>query len=139
MVQEMILEGNWNEIKGKIRRKWGELTENDFAEAKGNVEELVGIIQRKTGEGREAVESYLRQINEGASSVLGAAAEKAREYVHQAGEGVEHARKQTIDQIQAGYAEAQRMVRDQPGASLGLCFGLGVLTGIVIGLTLRTR
>jgi len=50
MINEQVLQGNWNEIKGKIRSKWGQLTNDDLQSFDGNVDRLVGLIQRKTGE-----------------------------------------------------------------------------------------
>ncbi len=44
-----------------------------------------------------------------------------------------------MDQIRAGHTDAQRFVRDQPGISLGVCFGVGALTGLVLVLALRER
>lgn len=139
MVNQQTLQGTWNEIKGKVREKWGQLTENDFVEAQGNIDQLAGIIQRKTGEGREAIESYLREVSSGAASFLGTASEKAREYGQQAAERMERASKHAAEQIRAGYTEAQRLVRDQPSMSLGVCFAAGVLTGILLAVSLRGR
>ena len=51
VINREILEGNWNQFKGQILKKWSQLTDSDLAEFHGNVDELVGVIQRKTGEG----------------------------------------------------------------------------------------
>jgi uncharacterized protein YjbJ (UPF0337 family) len=53
--------GNWNVVKGKLKQKWGQLTDDDLRFAEGQEEELVGRIQKRTGETREAVE---RAIND---------------------------------------------------------------------------
>lgn len=52
MINQQILEGNWNEIKGKLRQKWGQLTDDDFPQICGEADQIIGIIQRKTGEAR---------------------------------------------------------------------------------------
>lgn len=139
MVNQQTLEGSWTEIKGKVREKWGQLTEDDFLQARGNIDQLAGIIQRKTGEGRDAIESYLRDLSSHSASMLSAASDKAREYGHQAAAGMERAGRQAAEQIRAGYTEAQRLVRDQPSMSLGVCFAAGVLTGIFLAVALRGR
>jgi uncharacterized protein YjbJ (UPF0337 family) len=74
MINEQILVGQWNELKGKIRQKWGQLTENDLSQFQGNLDELIGKIQLKTGEGRAAIESFLQELAESASSTVGKAA-----------------------------------------------------------------
>jgi len=61
MTNQQTLQGNWNEIKGQLRSKWGSLTDDDLAIFNGNVEQLVGTIQRKTGEAREGIEQFFEQ------------------------------------------------------------------------------
>ena len=124
MMNQQILEGNWNEIKGKLREKWGQLTDDDLPQIRGDAEQIIGAIQRKTGEAREAIERYLQEISGSAASAVGT----ARDYAQHAS-----------DQVCAGYAKADRFVRDRPGASLLVCFGLGLITGVVIALSLRSR
>ncbi|RYZ80532.1 MAG: CsbD family protein [Proteobacteria bacterium] len=50
------LEGSWTEMKGKAMKQWSKLTENDFTEFKGNLEELKGKVQKLYGYGKEQVE-----------------------------------------------------------------------------------
>jgi len=137
MVTQESLQGNWNEIKGKLRKRWGQLTDNDLSQHQGNVEQLAGLIQRKTGESRESIENYLRELSDNASSTIGAASEKVMQYARQASDSFGDVQKQAMDQLGAGYVEAQRFVRDQPGVSLAACFGLGLITGLFIGMSRR--
>jgi uncharacterized protein YjbJ (UPF0337 family) len=138
-MNQQILEGNWNEIKGKLREKWGQLTDNDLPQRQGDLEQLVGIIQRKTGEGRESIEKFLQQTSGGAASAMGIAAETVRDYAQQASESVQSTAKQAVDQVRAGYDEAETFVRNRPGESLLVSFGLGLITGVVIALSMRSR
>ena len=92
--------------------------------SQGRVDTPIGAIQRKTGEGREAIEQYLQEISGGAAS----AAAAVRDYAQHAS-----------DQVHAGYDQAERFVRDRPGESLLVCFGVGLITGVVIALSLRSR
>jgi uncharacterized protein YjbJ (UPF0337 family) len=55
------LKGNWNVVKGKLKQKWGSLTDDDLHFVEGQEEELIGRIQRRTGQKREAVERFLRE------------------------------------------------------------------------------
>ena len=150
MVNEQTLQGNWNEIKGKLREKWGQLTNDDLQQAQGNTDQLIGLIQRKTGEARNAVEKFLTDATAGGSSTVGQAAETAREYAQHAMETVQHRSKQAADQLQQrystaadsvrhGYEEAETMIRDRPAESAAVCFGVGMLVGVVLGLTMRGR
>lgn len=54
------IKGDWNIAKGKLKQKWGHLTDNDLTYVVGKQEELVGRIQKRTGETREAVEKALK-------------------------------------------------------------------------------
>ena len=56
------IKGDWNITKGKLKQKWAQLTDNDLQYAEGRQEELIGRIQKTTGETREAVEKALKEI-----------------------------------------------------------------------------
>ena len=50
------IEGSWKELKGKVRQKWGKLTDDEVDQIQGKREELVGRLQKKYGYGRDAAE-----------------------------------------------------------------------------------
>ena len=43
------VEGNWKQFKGKVKAKWGELTEDDLTQINGNREQLEGKLQERYG------------------------------------------------------------------------------------------
>jgi uncharacterized protein YjbJ (UPF0337 family) len=150
MVNQQTLQGNWNEIKGKLRSKWGQLTNDDLQQAHGNIDQLIGLIQRKTGEARSSVEKFLEDATGDGASALSGAAETAREYAQQAMETVQERSKQTAEsvrkgydqateQMRQGYEEAEAMIKERPAESAAVCFGVGMLVGVLLGLTLRSR
>ncbi len=55
------IEGSWKEMQGKVREKWGKLTDDDLERIAGKRDQLVGVLQRKYGEGRDEIE---RQVAE---------------------------------------------------------------------------
>jgi uncharacterized protein YjbJ (UPF0337 family) len=55
----LIAKGNWNVVKGKLKQKWGNLTDNDLTYVEGREEELIGRIQKRTGAAKDVVEKYL--------------------------------------------------------------------------------
>lgn len=66
------IEGDWNIIKGKLRQKWATLTDDDLVNFEGKHEELLGRIQRRTGQSREAVEDAIDEYRAAlATSVAG--------------------------------------------------------------------
>ena len=47
------IEGKWKEMKGNVRAKWGELTDDEIEEVQGDREALEGKIQQKYGKSKE--------------------------------------------------------------------------------------
>jgi uncharacterized protein YjbJ (UPF0337 family) len=54
------IKGDWNITKGKLKQKWAQLTDDDLTYTDGKVDELVGRIQKRTGETQEAVEKAFK-------------------------------------------------------------------------------
>ena len=52
------LKGNWNQIKGNIKQKYADLTDDDLLYVEGKEDELVGSLQKKTGQAKETVQSW---------------------------------------------------------------------------------
>jgi uncharacterized protein YjbJ (UPF0337 family) len=50
------IEGNWKEAKGKIKAKWGELTNDDMDVIQGRREQLIGALQKRYGWARDHAE-----------------------------------------------------------------------------------
>jgi uncharacterized protein YjbJ (UPF0337 family) len=57
------VKGDWNIVKGKLKQKWAKLTDDDLQHAEGKHEELVGRIQKRTGETREAVDRAIKELS----------------------------------------------------------------------------
>jgi uncharacterized protein YjbJ (UPF0337 family) len=57
------MKGNWNIVKGRLKQKWANLTEDDLQYVEGREDELLGRIQKRTGQTREAVEKALREFS----------------------------------------------------------------------------
>ncbi len=55
------IKGKWNQIKGDVKRKWGQITDDDLLQAEGNMDKLVGTIQQRTGEQRDAIRQWFDQ------------------------------------------------------------------------------
>ncbi len=139
MVNAQTLQGNWNEIKGKLRNKWGQLTNDELQQFSGNVDQLVGTIQRKTGEARNAIEGYLEELSSNGATAFSKAAETVRDYAQQAAGGVQETSKKAAESVRHGYEEAEQMIKQRPGESVAVCFGIGMLVGVVLGLAVRRR
>lgn len=61
-MNEDTLQGNWKQIKGRIREQWGKLTDDDLDVIAGRRDQLVGKIQERYGIIREKAEDQLRDF-----------------------------------------------------------------------------
>lgn len=59
MSNNLKLKGNWNELKGQLKEKYGELTDDDLTYAEGQEDQLLGKLQQKTGESKENLKKML--------------------------------------------------------------------------------
>jgi uncharacterized protein YjbJ (UPF0337 family) len=55
--------GAWDQIKGRAKKAWAELTDDDFKKAEGSADKLYGIIQRRFGDTKEAIKTKLDQLH----------------------------------------------------------------------------
>jgi uncharacterized protein YjbJ (UPF0337 family) len=138
-INSQELQGQWNQLRGQVKQKWGQLTDDDLQIQGGNVDQLVGRIQQKTGEGREAIERFLTELTSRGSSSIAQAAEAVGGYAQQAGERIREGYGQVSDRALEGYDRAQDMVRHNPGQSVAAAFGVGLVAGLIVGLALRSR
>ncbi|SEJ73619.1 Uncharacterized conserved protein YjbJ, UPF0337 family [Cyclobacterium xiamenense] len=59
MSNQLKLKGNWNELKGKLKAKYGELTDDDLTYAEGQEDQLIGKLQQKTGVAKEELKEMI--------------------------------------------------------------------------------
>lgn len=60
-MNKLEMKGNWNIAKGKLKKKWANLTDDDLRFVEGDQQELVGRIQKRTGQTREEVERAIER------------------------------------------------------------------------------
>jgi uncharacterized protein YjbJ (UPF0337 family) len=56
------LKGNWNQIKGKIKQEYAELTDDDLVYEEGKEDELMGRLQKKMGKTKQEVKDFIDKI-----------------------------------------------------------------------------
>ncbi|HEY5753735.1 MAG TPA: CsbD family protein [Chthoniobacterales bacterium] len=49
------LKGNWNEVKGKLKQKYAQLTDDDLTFAEGKEDELLGRLQKRLGKSKDDI------------------------------------------------------------------------------------
>ncbi|MDZ4656981.1 MAG: CsbD family protein [Bythopirellula sp.] len=135
MLTKEELSGTWNDIKGRVKQEWGNISDDELKQVEGSIDRLVGLIQKNTGQARIEIEKTLRSLSEQSAGLLGSAsqavqgaAQTAQEYAGQAS-----------DMAKEQYGKAQEMVRQRPAESAIVCFGTGLLLGVVVGLLARSK
>ena len=56
------IKGNWNELKGKLKQKYAELTDDDLLYAEGKEDELYGRLQQKLGKSKEELDNLMSDL-----------------------------------------------------------------------------
>jgi uncharacterized protein YjbJ (UPF0337 family) len=145
-----VLQGQWNQVRGQLKQKWSQLTDDDLRFASGNVDQLVGRIQHKTGEAREAIEGYLDELTAQGGAAISQAADTAGRFVRQAADSAREGYHRLSEQVGQGYnrmsdqlghqfESSRELIRDNPARSVATAFGVGLLVGVVVGLAVRSR
>ena len=61
-MNKLRLKGSWNEVKGKLKQKYGQLTDDDLAFAEGKDEELLGRLQNRIGKTKDELRKEIEDL-----------------------------------------------------------------------------
>jgi uncharacterized protein YjbJ (UPF0337 family) len=59
------IQGNWKQMVGKAKEKWGDLTDDELDQAEGKRDQMVGLVQAKYGKAKEAAEAEVDSWTKG--------------------------------------------------------------------------
>lgn len=62
MATKLEIKGNWNELKGKLKQKYGQLTDDDLSFAEGKEDEFLGRLQQKLGRTKEDLRAEIEKL-----------------------------------------------------------------------------
>lgn len=127
MINQEQLQGNWQQLKGKLKKKWGKLTDDDLLESEGKRERLIGKITERYGIEKEKaakkIDKYLQRFDEAGNEMkslvntVSDMAERANCKVHEMAE------------------QCPTYVKKHPLTAVGAA----VVTGAVVGIMLRRK
>jgi uncharacterized protein YjbJ (UPF0337 family) len=127
-INVQTIQGEWNYLCGLARQRWSQLTEDDLGVQEGNIEQLIGRIQQKTGEGRDAIEKFFSEMTSRGSSAVAHAAEAAGQYAHE-----------MSDRFRKRLEDSETLIRHHPTETVLAAFGIGLVAGLIVGVAIRTR
>jgi uncharacterized protein YjbJ (UPF0337 family) len=146
MLTREELQGTWTQIKGQIRERWGQITDDELQQVHGDGEQLLGFLQKKTGQSRQELEKFVRQSMdkgqqalERGQSYVQQAADTTRDYAQRASQSVREGYEAVEHSVEEGFEEAQQMVRARPMESITAAFGAGLVAGVLVSLMLRSN
>ncbi|HYF66662.1 MAG TPA: CsbD family protein [Ohtaekwangia sp.] len=61
-MEKQEIKGTWNEMKGKLKQKYGELTDDDLTYAEGKEDELYGRLQQRLGKTKEQIKEEIDKL-----------------------------------------------------------------------------
>ncbi len=61
-MEKQQIKGSWNEMKGKLKQKYADLTDDDLMYAEGKEDELYGRLQQKLGKTKEQVKQEIDEL-----------------------------------------------------------------------------
>ena len=61
-VMKLQMKGSWNEVKGKLKQKYGQLTDDDLMFAEGKEDELLGRLEKRVGRTRDELRAEIEEM-----------------------------------------------------------------------------
>jgi uncharacterized protein YjbJ (UPF0337 family) len=62
VMNKFTFKGDWNVVKGKLKQKYGDLTDNDLTFSEGKYEELLGRLQKKLGKSKDEIHKLIAEL-----------------------------------------------------------------------------
>ncbi|REK18797.1 MAG: DUF883 family protein [Planctomycetota bacterium] len=130
---------DWEELHGEVRKRWNEVSDDDLKRVKGDVQELIAMIQRKTGEARDQIEKFVTGLAAEMRDSLNRAGQQAASYSSDARDVARDQYDRTAERVMEGYAQAQETVRRHPAESVAAAFGAGIVAGFLVSAIVSLR
>jgi uncharacterized protein YjbJ (UPF0337 family) len=150
MITKEHAQGNWKTIIGAVKEKFSQITGDELTGIEGNLDKLIGLVQRKSGQSREWVEAFLTDASGATKDVAQRVSDTATQYASQAAEVVRdnyenlsnaahRGYEQVSEAASRGYDSTVKTVSNRPLESVAIALGCGVLTGLVVGLSMASK
>lgn len=61
-MNKLTFKGDWNQVKGRLKQKYGQLTDDDLVYSEGKVDELIGRLEKKLGVAKDKITRLISEI-----------------------------------------------------------------------------
>jgi len=61
-MNKLTFKGDWDQVKGRLKQKYGQLTDDDLVYSEGKVDELVGRLEKKLGVAKDKITTLISEI-----------------------------------------------------------------------------
>jgi uncharacterized protein YjbJ (UPF0337 family) len=61
-MNKLQIKGSWNELKGKLKQQYGNLTDDDLVFSEGKEDELLGRLQKKLGKSKDEIRQMIEKL-----------------------------------------------------------------------------
>jgi uncharacterized protein YjbJ (UPF0337 family) len=61
-MNKLQMKGSWNELKGKLKQQYGNLTDDDLVFSDGKEDELLGRLQKKLGKSKDEIRQMIEKL-----------------------------------------------------------------------------
>jgi uncharacterized protein YjbJ (UPF0337 family) len=135
MATQQEISGKWKQLSGKVKEKYAQITDQDLARVEGRVDQLIGLVQQKTGQPREQIEAFFEECGETCSSIV----DRVATFASTAGDTIKQGYDGLSEQTKRGYDASVKTVSRHPLESVGTAFGVGLFAGLLVGIAMGTQ
>jgi uncharacterized protein YjbJ (UPF0337 family) len=129
------VEGNWKQMKGRAKERWGRLTDDDLTAIAGRRDQLEGMIQERYGYAKERARREIEDWYRSMESNLAEQIESLRSGIQNFSSTVDRIAKEQFPRARTRTTEvldeAEEAVKRNPISALVVALGLGFLIGVL--------
>jgi uncharacterized protein YjbJ (UPF0337 family) len=131
----MRVEGNWKQMRGGVKERWGKLTDDDLTAIAGRRDRLEGLIQERYGYAKERARREIEDWYRSLESDLSEQIESLRSGIQNLSSTVERIAKEQIPRTRSratdALTDAEEAVKRNPFVVVAIALGLGLLIGVL--------
>ena len=129
------VEGNWKQMRGRVKERWGELTDDDLTAIAGRRDRLEGVIQERYGYAKERARREIEDWYRSLESNLAEQINALRSGIQTLSSTVERIAREQLPHAHTtatgAIKQAEDVVKRNPLLSVAIALGLGLLIGVL--------